>query len=208
MNKYEYFYPLWLRIWHWSNALLFFFLIISGISMQYSGMEFIVINFDIAIKMHNICGVLLTINYLVFFILNIISGNLRQYIPSRKDFFRKNIIQAKYYLSGIFKNEPHPYDTTRENKFNPLQQVTYLKIMYVLMPVIIITGLGLLFPETLLDNFFGESGLFYTSILHIITGFILSLFMIGHIYLATTGNTITENFRSMITGWHKPHKEN
>ena len=29
-------YPLWLRFWHWGNAVLFVTLLITGLSMHYS----------------------------------------------------------------------------------------------------------------------------------------------------------------------------
>ena len=41
-------------------------------------------------------------------------------------------------------------------------------------------------------------------------GFFLSVFMIGHVYLATTGTKVASNFKSMFTGWHlhEPHESN
>lgn len=203
-NK-EYFYPVWLRLWHWLNAVLFLCLIISGISLQYSGTTSFLIPFPVAIQMHNVCGIMLTLSYLLFVVGNFITGNYKQYIPPMKGLVPRLIKQARYYSYGIFKNEPHPFETSKDNKFNPLQQISYLKIMYVLMPLIIITGFGLLFPDILLDEFFGESGLFYTALLHTITGFILSVFMVGHIYLGTTGSTVSDNFKAMMTGWHEKH---
>jgi len=32
-----YLYPKWIRLWHLFNALLFILLIVTGISMQYTG---------------------------------------------------------------------------------------------------------------------------------------------------------------------------
>ncbi len=55
-----YLYPVWVRLWHLVNALLYLFLIITGLSMQYSNPEYPMIRFDIAVSMHNISGILLT----------------------------------------------------------------------------------------------------------------------------------------------------
>jgi predicted CXXCH cytochrome family protein len=198
----EYFYPLWLRIWHWFNALLFFFLIYSGLTLQYAGIED-QLSFNTAITLHNTSGVLLSLNYLLFFISGFITGNYKQYIPEFKGLFKRLFLQSKFYLIGIFRNDPHPFETTKKNKFNPLQQLTYLGIMFVLFPIIIITGFGLLFPETIIDEVFGSTGLFLTAILHTATGFFLSMFMFGHIYLATTGRTVTSNLKAMLTGYHE-----
>lgn len=206
-EKKEYFYPLWLRFWHWLNALLFVALIISGITMQYATANNILMSFNTATSLHNASGILLTLNYLLFFLGNLVTGNYKQYIPVLKGLIERLIKQGRFYLYGIFKNEPHPYESTKESKFNPLQQLTYLKIMYVLLPIIIITGWALLFPETIIEDVFGMSGLFLTAILHTVTGFILSLFMFGHIYLAFTGHTLQSNLKAMTSGWHEVHKE-
>jgi len=204
----EYFYPLWLRLWHWINALLFIALIISGLTLQYARVEGDpLIGFGTAITIHNVSGITLTLNYLLFFIGNIITGNYKQYVPIIKGIFERLFLQAKFYAMGIFKNEPHPFETTIKKKFNPLQQITYLNIMYILLPVIIISGWGLLFPETILDEFLGANGLFLTALVHTVTGFFLSLFMFGHIYLATTGHTVTSNFKAMLNGWHEVHHD-
>ena len=37
--------------------------------------------------------------------------------------------QARWYLLGIFKGEPHPYHVSPEHKFNPLQHITYMTPM-------------------------------------------------------------------------------
>jgi thiosulfate reductase cytochrome b subunit len=201
-NNREYYYPAWLRIWHWLNALLFFSLIFSGINLQYVNTKSPIINFQNAVLIHNISGIALTANYLFFFILNIVTGNYKQYLPKLKGILNRLSLQMKFYISGIFKNESHPFETNKEQKFNPLQQITYLKIMYLALPLILISGWALLFPELIINQIWGISGLTLTAIFHTSIGFLLSIFMIGHIYLATTGTKILSNFKAMITGWH------
>jgi thiosulfate reductase cytochrome b subunit len=75
--------------------------------------------------------------------------------------------------------------------------------MFLGMPLLIISGVGLLFPETTIKSFFGVSGLIYTDILHITMGFFLSLFMIIHIYTCTLGTRPASLFRGIITGYHE-----
>lgn len=197
-----YLYPLWLRIWHWFNAFLFLILIISGVSMHYSNQNSLFMPFQISMVSHNIAGILISIIYIFYFIRNIKSGNYKHYIPKLKGFIGRMKIQGQYYISGIFNNEPHPFETNEELKFNPLQQATYFGIMFLLMPLIIITGWFMLFPQTAPDEILGMGGVWPMAILHIVVGFFLSMFMVGHIYLATTGDTILTNFISMINGWH------
>ena len=198
-----YLYPLWIRIWHIINAIMFLCLILTGISLQYSGETSFLIDFETSISVHNVCGITLTLNYIFYFIVNFASGNYKYYIPTFNGSIKRLVKQFKYYAWGSFNGEENPFHASAESKFNPLQKITYVKIMYVAMPLIIITGLGLLFPEILIDEFLGESGLLYTAFLHTIVGFLLSLFMVGHIYLGTTGKTMSEHFRAIITGWHE-----
>lgn len=199
-----YLYPLWVRLWHWINVVLCIFLILSGISLQYSNPEYPFIRFDIAVSMHNIAGILLTLSYVVFIIGNWKTENGKYYRMKIKKIIPEVKKQFVYYTVGIFnKNTPKPYPITKERKFNPLQKVSYISVMYIFFPVIFITGWALLFPETIFHNVFGFSGIHLTGLLHIIVGFFISVFMFVHIYFCTIGTTVKSNFTAMFTGWHK-----
>ena len=102
MTQKIYHYPIWIRLWHLINAILCLLLIITGISMQYSGQNDFLLRFDIAVSIHNICGILLTINYLQFFIGNIITKNFRFYKIKRKEIKGQILKQIKFcwYIQG------------------------------------------------------------------------------------------------------------
>jgi thiosulfate reductase cytochrome b subunit len=201
MKKF-YLYPSWIRVWHWLNAFLFLLLIFTGISLQYSDTSSLLISFQTAVITHNICGVLLSIIFLYYVYKNIRSKNYRQYLPRIKESFGDMMKQARYYLRGVFKGEPHPFEVTPENKFNPLQRVTYFGVMFLAVPVVIISGWLLMFPELAPERIFGMGGVWPMAILHTAMGFFLSIFFVVHIYLATHGETATSNFKAMVTGWH------
>jgi thiosulfate reductase cytochrome b subunit len=75
--------------------------------------------------------------------------------------------------------------------------------MYIALPLLIISGLGLMFPETTITRVFGVSGLILTDILHITLGFLVSVFLIIHIYTCTLGSMPFSLFRGIITGYHE-----
>lgn len=202
-----YLYPGWLRLWHVVNALLFILLILSGISLHFAADNELLVSFEIAVLTHNISGIVLTLNYLFFFVMNLISGNYKYYIPKFKNLPKKILIQAKYYLVGIFDQEPHPFSVSKESKFNPMQQLGYVSVMFLLVPIIIISGWALLFPEKAPENFFGFGGVWPMAITHTLVGFALIIFMVVHIYLGTTGHTAGELFRTILNGWHLVHEE-
>lgn len=202
-----YLYPLWLRIWHLLNALLMLLLILSGISLHFSATSNFLFSFNTGILIHNISGIVLTANYLFYFIMNIVSKNIKYYIPVFKGLISDLWLQAKFYLLGIFGREHHPFDINEKRKFNPLQQITYLGVMYFLVPIIILSGWALLFPELAPDEFLGMGGIWPMALLHTIFGFLATVFLIGHIYLGTTGEHPTEYFKTIVTGYHISHTE-
>ena len=200
-----YLYPVWIRLWHALNAILIILLVITGISMQFTNPENPFIRFDIAVKMHNISGILLTLNYIIFVFGTFTTPNGRFYKMSFKGLIPRIIKQFTYYTFGIFKHEPTPFPVTKDSKFNPLQQFTYVAAMFMLVPIVIITGWALLYPEMILTKFFGGSGLKVTDFFHVIIGFFISFFMFVHVYFCTIGATFVSNFKSMINGFHESH---
>ena len=84
-----YLYPKWLRLWHALNAIFILFLIITGVSMQFSGPQYGFIRFDTAVSIHNIAGMLLTASYVMFILGNILTPNGRYYKFSRKGLFER-----------------------------------------------------------------------------------------------------------------------
>ncbi|MDV7392529.1 cytochrome b/b6 domain-containing protein, partial [Arthrospira platensis SPKY1] len=155
-------------------------LIATGISMQYSNPDAPLIRFDLAVSWHNIAGVILSLNYLIFLIGNLVTDNGSFYKITLKGFFASILKQMDYYIRGHFKGEPTPYPVNKKRKFNPLQKLTYVGAMYVLVPVVILTGVALLFPETIIDKVFAFSGIYLTALLHGVVGFLLSLFLVIH----------------------------
>jgi thiosulfate reductase cytochrome b subunit len=203
MTERIYLLPRWLRAWHWTNAALIIALTVTGASLHFAGPGLPLVPFRIARALHNIAGLTLTAAYAFFVVANIVSGNWWQYVPKPGGFWRKVITQIRFYVWGIFRGEPHPYPPTLESNFNALQQIIYWMIMYLAMPGLILTGLIFLWPELAPDRVFGLDGLLPIAVAHYLIGLIIVLFMIGHIYLGTTGVTLTSLFKMMITGWHE-----
>lgn len=203
-NQPLYLYPIWIRIWHMTNAILCLILIVTGLSIQFSNPGTIV-KFKAAVSVHNIAGILLTVSYVMFFIGNLFTQNGVHYLIIVKGFLARLMSQMRYYTVGIFRNEQPPFPVTMESKFNPLQQFSYVLVMYLFAPIVILTGLGLLYPNFVVLDIFGVSGLNLTDLLHITAGFLISVFMCIHIYFCTIGKSPVSNFKSMINGYHESH---
>ena len=197
-------YPLWLRVWHWSNATLFLVLLATGIHMHFG---FQLICFQTGFLIHNVAGILLVTFYLLFLLGNLFLGNGRYYLLLREDIWPGILNQAIYYLNGIFLGRPHPYPHDEGRKFNPIQKLTYLVVVLLFLPAIIITGLALLFPDRLPLGVMGMPGIAFWTVAHTCIGYCFAIFMVVHMYLATTGHTIFELYLLMLFGDEARHKE-
>ncbi|MEA3641530.1 MAG: cytochrome b/b6 domain-containing protein [Lamprobacter sp.] len=196
-----YLYPIWLRLWHWLNALLFLTLLITGVSMHFSlGW---LIPFDVAVPIHNSCGMLLSLSWLVFVVGNLWSGNSKHYRVNLRRLPGDLIAQTRYYLHGIFVGAPHPFHVSADQKLNALQTLSYIGVMYGLMPILVISGWAFLFSTSLPETLFGVGTVWIIAITHLVVAWMLALFLIVHMYIITTGETPTTNLKAMVTGWHK-----
>jgi len=200
-----YIIPLWLRLWHWTNAALMILLMASGYSLHFADPDLPLIPFEHARTLHNVSGIALTVLYVAYLVWNTVTGNWRQYVPPLKELIPGLNAQNAYVAAGIFKGEPPPTVPTPERKFNVLQQATYLLVMYVAMPFLIVTGIAFFFPEMAPEQLFGMDGLLPLATAHYLIGFLLTLFMLGHIYMGTMGTTPLAGFKMMVTGWHDEH---
>jgi len=197
-----YYYPVWLRIWHGVNAIGIILLIITGVSMNAGGDSSFLVSFDKAIGIHNVAGIVITINYLIYFIGNLVTPNGKFYIVKQRAFLKRPMKQAYYYAWGMFHGMKTPYPLSEKRKFNPLQKYTYIAVMYLILPCVIISGFGLLFPEIIIEKVYNVSGIFLTAVFHSALGFFISIFLIIHLYIASIGKNPLDNFKSILTGWH------
>ncbi len=203
MTERIYLLPLWIRLWHWSNALLIITLSVTGFSLHFADPKLPLVEFSLAARLHQVAGVALVALYAFFVVANLVTGNWWQYIPKPPGIIERCWVQAKWYMFGIFRGEPHPYRVSEETNFNALQALSYWFIMYMVMPLMLLSGLLFLFPEFAPDRVFGFDGLLPVAVVHYLTGAVIVMFMIAHIYLGTTGTTVTSMFKTMINGWHE-----
>ncbi|MBF0584207.1 MAG: cytochrome b/b6 domain-containing protein [Magnetococcales bacterium] len=193
-------YPLWLRVWHWCNAISFLMLILTGVSLHFAGAAIPLIPFNTARILHNIFGIFMTLAYLVYALATVSGRNGIHYRPRWEGLLGRLLCQARFYGVGIFRDEPHPFPSTARCKFNPLQQITYLGVMFAGVPLLIVSGLMFFWPELAPAQFLGMDGLWVVAVSHYLFGLLLTAFMLGHIYLATAGETLLGEFRKMIFG--------
>lgn len=205
-KKRLYLYPFWLRMWHHVNAVFMIILIATGLSMQYSNPEYPVIRFDLAVSWHNLAGIGLTISYFIFLFGVLFTSIGRYYVIKTEGLATSFMRQLRYYLVGVFRGERNPFQVSEKQKFNPMQLITYNLTMHAIIPICFITGWALIYPETIVLDVFGYSGIMLTSLVHSIAGFFISIFLIIHLYVITMGKSTRENLKSIIYGYHETHE--
>ncbi|MCU7871779.1 MAG: cytochrome b/b6 domain-containing protein [Candidatus Thiodiazotropha sp. (ex Lucinoma borealis)] len=195
--------PLWIRVWHWTNALLIITLAVTGGSLHFADPDLPLVPFELAAQVHSTAGLILVALYVFFVIANIVSGNWWQYVPKPGAFGEKMMRQTRYYIWGIFHGESPPYPPTADANFNAMQQIIYWLIMYLLMPLLLITGLIFTWPDFAPKQVMGMDGLIPVAVLHYLIGLLIVAFVIAHIYLGSCGAKVKTHYKMMITGWHE-----
>src|SRR5690606_2523221 len=95
---------------------------------------------------------------------------------------------------------------TTLSKLNPLQRLVYLSLKILIFPVMIISGLAYMYFRYVKDGevvSLGIRSLERVALAHTLGAFILVAFVIVHLYLITTGHTISSNLKAMLTGWEE-----
>ncbi len=184
------------RFWHWSQALLIIILMITGFEIHGS---YSFLGFQTAVETHTTAAWTLVALWVFAVFWHFTTGEWKQYIPTTEK------IQAmiRYYLTGIFTNAPHPFRQTTLHKHNPLQRLAYLFVLVVINPLIWITGWLYLFYSSWDEWHVGWLNLEYVAFFHVVAAFMMLIFFIVHVYLATSGHTPTAHIKAMISGWEE-----
>lgn len=199
MKKEVYIYRAFERFWHWTQALLIFFLAFTGFEVHGT---FSFLGYQNAVKYHIIAAYAFIVLIVFAIFWHFVTGEWRQYLPT----FNNMRAQINYYLFGIFKNAPHPTKKTVLSKLNPLQKLVYFGLKILVIPVMVISGLLYMFYRYPQDGkIFGLNieSIEPIALFHTAGAFMLISFLIVHLYLITTGSSVTSNLKAMITGYEE-----
>ncbi len=199
MKTQIYIYKSFERFWHWTQSFLIMFLALTGFEIHGSISFF---GYQNAVTYHNIAAYAFIILIVFAIFWHFTTGEWRQYLPT----FNNLKAQMSFYLFGIFKNAPHPTKKTVLSKLNPLQRLVYLGLKMLVIPVMVISGLLYMFyryPQGNTVEPLNIHSIKGIALLHTAGAFLLVAFIIVHIYLITTGTTLTSNLKAMITGYEE-----
>jgi thiosulfate reductase cytochrome b subunit len=197
-----YMYGFYERLWHWLQTIAILLLLLTGLIIHRPA-AFPFLDFRNVVIAHNILAAVLVINAGLALFYHLASGEIRQYLPRPIGFFDQAILQAKFYLRGIFRREAHPFAKLPQQKLNPLQQVTYLALLNILLPLQIITGALMWGAQRWPEVTSSLGGLGVLAPVHTAVAWLLAAFILLHVYLTTTGATPVSSLRAMMLGWEQ-----
>ncbi|MEJ5251132.1 MAG: cytochrome b/b6 domain-containing protein [Chthonomonadetes bacterium] len=187
------------RFWHWTQAILILFLAFTGFEIHGSYTFF---GFEEAVRYHSVAAYLLLALIVFAIFWHFTTGEWQQYVPTLKNIRA----QLDYYLFGIFRNAPHPTRKSVLSKLNPLQRITYFSLKVFLIPLAVVSGLLYMFyryPTRYGIEAINIGSLKFIALAHTVGAFLLVAFVILHVYMTTTGETVFSNLRAMITGYEE-----
>ncbi len=198
-----YMYDSYERLWHWLQASAILLLLATGLIIHKPHI-FGMFSFAYVVRVHNVLGFILLINAALALFYNLASGQIRQYLPEPRGFIGRTVAQAMYYSQGIFAGKPHPLEKTKEHKLNPLQQVTYLIILNVLLPAQVVTGVLIWGLQKWPQIASSLGGLPILAPIHSLVAWAFAAFIVMHVYLTTAaGKTPAAGIKSMVSGWEE-----
>jgi len=200
--KRTYLHPLPLRIWHWLNALTVIMLIMTGLYLRLQGIAALKAH-NPMLLLHKGMGLAMIITTLFWFIYNISSGNLRRHYGIRSGDLQGMAAQVGFYLSSIFKGGANPFQTSADNKYNPLQKIAYDALMFAFLPVQAITGLMFMDIDPLRNYLLSTNLSGFSGAVHVLFAYLIIIYLIFHIYMATLGETVLSHTKAMITGYEE-----
>ena len=195
-----YLYKRYERFWHWSQALLIGLMMLTGFEVHGS---YTLLGYGPAVDWHTNFAWALLVLWAFTIFWQFTTGEWRQYRPSLH-----NVLgMARYYTIGIFKDVPHPFRPSSQQKHNPLQRLTYLLLLAFILPLIWASGLLYLFyadwPRFGLARWLTLENV---ALAHTTGAYLIVAFFFAHVYLTTTGHTVFAHIKAMLTGWEDiPH---
>ncbi len=195
-------YDAYRRFWHWLQAITIVTLLLTGLIIHRPDL-FAAFSFRGVVSLHNVLAAILVINAALSLFYHLATERMREYIPRPYGFFDDAIRQAKFYVSGIFRGEPHPFEKRPDSRMNPIQKLTYFGILNVLLPLQIVTGALMWGVQEWPEIAGALGGLPFLAPFHTLLAWLFATFILGHVYLTTTGATPLEAIRGMVTGYEE-----
>jgi Ni/Fe-hydrogenase b-type cytochrome subunit len=218
------------RLWHWVNAVVLYVMLRSGLGIfnahprlywgqaganfdqpwlaldRFPGWLTLPTQYSLAMsrRWHLSFALVLGFSLLFFMLWSLANRHIARDLA-----FRKGELSLAHIGRSIREHARLRFPTGVEAlRYNILQKISYIGVIFVLLPLIIFTGLamspGMDAAWPWLTDIFG--GRQSARSIHFITAWLLVLFFVVHVLMVCLAGPMNE-IRSMITGWYRLPRE-
>jgi thiosulfate reductase cytochrome b subunit len=166
----KYLGPQRLIFWHSLNGIFVLTLAFTGFAIYFSDYGISFIDFDARHSIHEFAGIAAAFIYVLLFGIFHLESN-----KHRLNYWWQTILHALFV-----SKEPA---TKHKNHYKNIIS-RYQIIMFLLFPIMIISGVVLLLPEYTSKTFWGIDVYFLFLIIHIINAILLTIFLVLHVCIA------------------------
>jgi Ni/Fe-hydrogenase b-type cytochrome subunit len=218
------------RLWHWLNAITLYVLFASGLGIfnahprlywghaganfdqpwlqlgRFEGWLTLPGHYDLAMsrRWHLTFALVLGFSLLAYMLWSLINRHITRDLA-----FRKGELAPSHVWHDIREHARLRFPTGMAAlRYNVLQKASYIGVIFVLLPLVIFTGLTMspamnaAWPW-LIDIFGGRQS---ARSIHFIVAWLLVVFFLVHIAMVVLAGPLNE-LRSMITGWYRLPRE-
>jgi Ni/Fe-hydrogenase b-type cytochrome subunit len=213
------------RLWHWLNALCLYVLFSSGLGIfnahprlywgqlganfdqpwlekaRFGSWLTLPAQYDLAMsrRWHLSFALIFAFALLAYMLWSLVNRHIVRDLA-----FRKGELKPRHVWQDVKDHARLRFPTgVAATRYNVLQKASYVGVIFVLLPLIILTGLTMspgmdaAWPW-LLDLFGGRQS---ARSIHFIVAWLLALFFVVHILMVLLAGPLNE-IRAMITGWY------
>jgi thiosulfate reductase cytochrome b subunit len=204
--KRVYLHPLPLRIWHWMNALTVILLLITGMQFRVPGIAALGPH-NPTFPVHKWAGIAMTASWFFWLIYGLASGHVFRHYTLRRQDLTGIPGLIKFYMLTIFRGEKSPFRPSPEAKYHALQRLAYGSIMGIFTPVTMVTGLFFVSGFRIGGELLPFDTIKTIDAFHVTGLYLFAMFLVIHVYMATTGTTVFSHIKAMITGYEEEPDE-
>ena len=181
------------RFWHWSQAFLIISLLFTGFGLH--GLHHL-IPFPLAVLLHTGAAILLITLWVFTIFWWFTTGEWKQFFPKNENLWTI----MKYYAWGILQGASKPYHKRLHSKQNPLQALTYVALTFFIGATLWSTGIAYLLYNFWEGHSWSNQAFTIVVFLHTAAAWGMAIFVVIHVYMATTGKPWYHYIHSMVTG--------
>lgn len=177
-----------LFLWHSIHALSFILLAVTGFGMYFSDLGDYLMDFEARHELHQYTGITTTVAYLLLFIPYHIEVN-----HHRVHYWWRLAL----HRLGLFEN----LHLESKLQFKPVTVTKYIIVMFMIFPLLICTGMFMIFPDYLMGNAFSLDLYHIILYLHIACASLILLFFVIHLYVVLVDKKKAEWLSDFLKIW-------